>query len=369
MTQCDNAKAVLGELFITGFSGLELSDETSAFLSQAKIGGVILFAPNYENPAQLAELTHQIQDCRSEFPLWISADHEGGKVQRFKKGFTRIPEAAAVGAMNSPKLAFEVAEVMAKELKAAGINLNFCPIADIATNPKNPVIGNRAYGTQPEAVSKIISAIVRGHLTNGIQPCVKHFPGHGDTQTDSHFALPKIDTPLEVLQTREFIPFVKAFRSKCSMVMTAHIVNPKLDPKVPSTLSSFVLQEILRKQLRYNGIIISDDMEMKAIADHFGTDDAPRMAIEAGCDLLIYRTETASRIAYEALTRALENGSLSADRVLESANRVRAFKKECLLPYQDVSVADVGKKIGTPENLAVIQKVEQKVEERTSRRG
>lgn len=362
MSQIDDARKRLGELFIIGFNGFELADDTCAFISQAGIGGVILFQHNYDSPGQMVELTNQIQECRrGELPLWIGVDHEGGRVQRFKKPFTKIPEAATIGEADSPKLTFDIADLMAKELKAVGINLNFCPVADIATNPKNPVIGSRSFGSQEDHVSKMVTAAVRGHLVNGVQPCVKHFPGHGDTSTDSHYALPKIDTPLETLRDREFRPFVKAFKSRCQLVMSAHILNPKLDPKLPATLSSRVLREILRGELRYTKLIVSDDMEMKAITDHFGAEDAPRMAFEAGCDLLIYRSEAAARHAYEAVSKALDEGRLKPEIILEAAARNEAVKRDCLLPYQRIQVADVQQKIGTPEGLALVQKLEEQV--------
>jgi beta-N-acetylhexosaminidase len=347
MKNIEAAKQALGQLFIIGFSGLELSDETSSFLSQARIGGVILFSPNYENPGQVAELINEIQ----------SVDHEGARVQRFKKGFTKIPEAAAIGAMNSPRLTFEIAEMMAKELKAVGININYHPLADIATNPKNPVIGARAFGSDEETVTKQVTAMLRGHIIAGVQPCVKHFPGHGDTSTDSHFALPRVDTAPEILRDRELRPFAKAFKSHCAMVMTAHILATKLDPKLPATLSKAILQDLLRKEMRYTGLIISDDMEMKAITDHFGPDEAPRMAIEAGCDLLIYRSEAKARAAYEALTRALETGKLAPEIVLTAEQRSTELKKKVLMPYEPASITDLGRKIGTPENQAIVDKI------------
>ena len=358
MSLLEDARSRIGELFIIGFSGFELSDETSAFISQAGIGGVILFAQNYENPGQVAELSNQIQECRKDLPLWVSVDHEGGKVQRFKKPFTKIPEAALVGNLTSAKLAFELGDLMAKELKAVGINLNYCPVADIATNPKNPVIGVRAYGSTEEQVSRLVTAIVRGHMVNNVQPCVKHFPGHGDTSTDSHFALPKVETPLEILRDREFRPFVRAFKSRCSMVMTAHILYPQLDPKYPATLSKKIL-DLLRVDLRYTRVIISDDLEMKAITDHFGADEAPVLALNAGCDLLIYRSEAGARAAYEAVSKALESDKISPEVIIQAAERVRSLKKDSLLPYEPISIAEIGKKIGTPENLALIQKIEE----------
>ncbi len=356
----NEAAEIVGELFITGFSGLEVADETAAFLAQAKIGGVLLFAHNFENPAQVAELTNQIQESRSELPLWVSVDHEGGRVQRFKRGFTRIPDATTIGATQSPQLAFEISELIARELHAVGINLNFCPVADIATNPKNPVLGNRSFGSTPDLVAKMVSAVIRGHLVRGIQPCLKHFPGHGDTSTDSHFALPRIDTPLEILKEREFIPFLKGFRSKCSMVMSAHILNSQLDPHWPATLSTRILQEILRGDLGYSGVIVSDDMEMKAMTDHFGAQEVPVRALQAGCDLLIYRTEGACRIAYEAVVRALEEKTLDASIVLDSVHRVRTLKKRVFPKYQPVLVAQVGKHLNLPEFRELVERIEEK---------
>jgi len=354
----DLARQVLGRLFITGFSGLELSNDTSVFISQADIGGVILFAPNYDSPAQVAELINQVQECRRELPLWVCVDQEGGRVQRFKKGFTRIPDAWSIGVKNSPKLAFEISEMMAKELKAVGVNVNFCPVTDIVTNPKNQVIGNRAYGDTEELVTKMSSAVVRGHLVHGVQPCVKHFPGHGDTSTDSHMALPKVDADWSSLLDRELRPFTRAFKSHCSMVMTAHILNPRIDPKFPATLSRKTLRELLRGELRYSRLIVTDDMEMKAIADHFGQEEAPCLAIEAGCDLLIYRSENGTRRAYAAVAQALENGRLAPELVIEAAARISEVKKEFFKEaYRPVAVADVGRNIGLPEHQALVDRI------------
>jgi beta-N-acetylhexosaminidase len=357
MASIDDAKKALGQLFIVGFSGLELSNETAAFISQANIGGVILFAHNYETPAGVAELINQVQECRTEAPLWISVDHEGGKVQRFKKGFTLIPPAATVGATDSPKLAFELAEMMGKELKAVGVNLNFCPVADIQTNAKNPVIGSRAYGDNEERVSKIVTGIVRGHMVSGVQPCVKHFPGHGDTSVDTHLALATVDTPLDILKDREFRPFLKSFKSRCSMVMTSHVVVKAVDPEFPATLSKKVLTDLLRNELRYTRIIITDDMEMKAITDHYGAEEAPRLAIEAGCDLLIYRSEAGARHAYASILKTLDDGKLSPEVVLQAWARLKEHKHEALGQYQPVNVTDVGQKVGVPAHQELIDRI------------
>jgi beta-N-acetylhexosaminidase len=355
MSKIDEAKKNLGELFVMGFDGQELSDETSAFLSQANIGGIIFFARNYVNPQQIAELSDSIQACRSKLPLWISVDHEGGTVQRFMNGFTPIPEARDLTEKKSPKDVFEISEMIAKELFSVGVNLNYSPVTDINSNPLNPIIGRRAFGEKEEETSKYVSSFVRGHVTNGVHACAKHFPGHGDTTVDSHLALPTVTTPLELLRDREFKPFIKAFKAGCRFLMTAHVLNPSLDPQFPATLSSYTLNTILREELRFSGLIMSDDLEMQAITDHYGADMAPVMAINAGCDLLIYRSEAGARHAYASMLKALDDGRLSADRVNESAELSRQLKEETLLPYSPTNADQIKAKVGTPANRALVQ--------------
>lgn len=355
ISKIDLAKKYLGECFIMGFSGKTLSDETAAFLTQAEIGGVIFFSHNYESPEQIAKLSDAVQSCRQDLPLWISVDHEGGRVQRFKKGFTLIPEARDLAENKNPKEVFEISEMIAKELFAVGVNLNYAPVTDINSNPENPIIGRRAFGETEEDTSKFVSGFVRGHITNGVHACAKHFPGHGDTNIDSHLALPSVDTDLETMREREFKPFVKAFKAGCRFLMTAHILNKALDAELPSTLSSYTLNEVLRAELRYTGLILSDDMEMQAITDHYGADVAPVMAINAGCDLLIYRSEKAARFAYVSMMKALDDGTLSADRVIESAELSKAIKAETLLPYLPTSLEKISKVVGTDDNKAMVK--------------
>jgi beta-N-acetylhexosaminidase len=351
------AQDLLGECFMIGFKGLELSEPTAAFFKQARIGASILFAHNYESPAQVAELCNQIQECQSDLPMWVAVDQEGGRVQRFKKHFTLFPEALAIGAKNSPKLTFDLAEALARELKAVGINVNFAPVADINTNPKNPVIGNRSFGDNEELVTQMVTASVRGHLVGGVLPCVKHFPGHGDTHVDSHLALPRLMTPLETLRDREMKPFIRAFKSRCQMVMTAHILNPQIDPEVPGTLSKILLQDILRGELRYKGIIFSDDMEMQAITDHYGINDAPVRALNAGCDILCYRSEERGRQAYEACSKALHEGRILPQTIITAAERSREIKRETLLPYEPARVSRVGEVVGIDAHAALVRQI------------
>lgn len=361
MTNTAELRKLLGQCFFIGFDGLELPPSIQSFIQENGIGGVTLFANNYESPAQVAELINSIQALRGDAPpLAICVDHEGGRVQRFKKPFTKFPEARAIGDQNSPKLAYECAEMMAKELKTVGVNINFAPVADINTNPANPVIGRRAYGDTEEHVSKMVSGIVRGFLSNGIQCVVKHFPGHGDTTQDSHFHLPKIKTPLDTILAREVKPFTKAFKSRCELVMMAHIIVEDVDPKVPATLSKKIIQDILRGQLRFRGLIFSDDMEMKAIADNFGEADAALMALEAGVNMLLYHTEPFQTRAFEGLLSKLSSpeGVAALAALEESAKRVTEFRAKNFLPYKHVYIPEITSVIGSPEHLALAQRLE-----------
>ncbi|MBL7716048.1 MAG: beta-N-acetylhexosaminidase [Bdellovibrionales bacterium] len=355
-------KEKLGSLILAGLPGQDLAETSKSFLKKSAIGGVIFFGPNYESPAQIAEMINEAQAARlagaHPLPLWTSLDQEGGRVQRFKAPFTKIPEAIQVGIAGSPKLAFELSELMATELKAVGINLNFFPVADVNSNPKNPVIGPRAYGSTEEEVSKMVTAAVRGHLTAGVTPCVKHFPGHGDTHVDSHWALPSVNTDLETLRSREVAPFLKAFKARCPMVMTAHLLNPRLDPDHPATFSEKTLQKFLREELRFKGIIISDDLLMKAVVDHYGETEIPVLAINAGCDLLCYRNQETAEKAYEALVHGWESGKLSKERVAQSIERHEKAKAELIQDYKPVEIQEISKAFNTEKAQTLLAAIE-----------
>lgn len=353
----------LGDLIIFGFKGLDVSAETQKTILNFGISNVILFGPsnpynsnnNYSSKQQLIELTDQLQSLRtSPEPMIISADQEGGLVQRFRSDFTILPSAKKIAEKNSVQLAFELAQIQAKELFAAGIQLNFAPVCDINTNPTNPVIGTRAFGSEEADVSKMVTAIVRGHLTQKVETCIKHFPGHGDTHTDSHFALPTVNTPLETLRAREWIPFHRAMKSGCNFLMSAHILLPHIDPKFPGTLSRTFLKKYLRNELKYQGIVVSDDMQMQAITDHFG-EDAPILALEAGCDLLCYRTEDVAIQAMNTIEKAIMDKRLTIHQLKESVNRVRKVRQNIKLAKKEMGISERLQQIGCATHLAFVE--------------
>lgn len=353
----------LSQMFLVGIPGTELSSATEEFLKDYQPGGIIYFAQNYETPALVAEMSENIQSTRDKarnLPLFISVDHEGGKVQRFRKPFTHFPEPAEIGDIGSPKLAFLVAEVMARELKAVGVNLDYHPLCDIHTRPSNPVIGRRAFGMDDELVSRMASAMVRGFVANGMVSCVKHFPGHGDTTVDSHFDLPKVEVPWDELMQRELKPFARAIRSRVDMIMTAHILNTALDPVYPATLSYSTITNGLRKEMRYNRLVITDDMQMDAVAKHFGEEDMIALAINAGCDILLYRHEEKGRKAMDIAFKFLADGRISAEAVEAAYARIKEVKDRVLSPYVAPPMDQISKIVGCEAHQEVLRMVLEK---------
>ncbi len=338
----------LGQLFVTGISGCELLDHEKEFLEESDIGGVIFFKENYESSSQLAELTNKIQTCRSEYPLFTLVDQEGGRVQRFKNQFSIIPSMYDLSLLDSPKIIFEVASIMAKELVACGINVNLAPVCDVWTNPANKVIGDRSFGTNTEMVEKNVSAAIRGFQTNGVLACGKHFPGHGDTKLDSHFNLPYVKTSMEKLEERELIPFIKASKSRVDFIMMAHLVVDAIDDKLPTTVSAKAY-EFLRNRLKFEKIIITDDMHMGAITKQFTFEEAAIKALDAGADILEYRDMNEAIIAFNAVRDAIDKGILNKEKIQEKINRVMKVKKNKLSEYKPIYIPDISKTLGNKE--------------------
>ncbi|PIK14116.1 MAG: beta-N-acetylhexosaminidase [Halobacteriovorax sp. JY17] len=352
----------LGQLIITGISGPSLLDEEREFLEKENIAGVILFSNNYESPAQLAELVNQIQTTRKEYPLFICVDNEGGRVFRFKTGFTKVPSMMELGSLNSPKTVFECSQIMAKELKACGVNLNLAPVCDIVNNEQNKVIGDRAFGKTAEEVSKYISSVIRGLQTSDILSCAKHFPGHGCTTKDSHFDLPIIKKPLNEIRKEEFLPFTKAIKSRVEFVMMAHVIVEEINPDLPTSLCPEAY-EILREELRYTKLIISDDMQMKAIADRYSYEEAAVMAINAGADIIEYKDMEFARKALNGLKQAQKNQELKNETILDRHSRVMNCKERNLKEYTPIYIPEISKHVGTPASTTYIEEIKKKIEE------
>ena len=317
---------------MAGFDGLQVPVELRAIAREFGLGGVILFARNIDEPGQVAELCYEAARLTPDLPLWVSVDQEGGRVARLKAPFTEWPPMAALGRSGDVRLAERFARALAAELRAVGVTLDYTPVLDVLTNSRNPVIGDRALAGQAEEVARFGAAIIRTLQSEGIAACGKHFPGHGDTSTDSHLELPLVEHPPDRLRQVEFVPFRAAVEAGVATIMTAHVLVPSLDEKRPATLSRRIVYELLRDELGYEGVILSDDLEMKAIANEYTVPSAAVLAIEAGCDgvLICSGDHDTQAAALESLVHAVEAEQLSYSRVEDSLKRQQRAKERFL---------------------------------------
>ena len=339
-----NVVEQIGQLFMLGFDGTAVSPEWAELQTQYKPGGMIVFARNLEHPAQIVDLTNGLQARSPRSPLLIAIDQEGGRVSRLPGDFTIFPPCGAVGACRSEELAYAAAAVTAAELRAVGINMNMAPVLDVHSNPENPVIGDRAYGTDPHTVAELGLAAIRGLQGKGVVACGKHFPGHGDTSADSHKELPVVKAPAETLLERELPPFRHAIANGLASLMTAHVLYPALDAQRPATLSPTILTGLLREQWGFDGVVVTDDLEMRAIADHHDIGEASVQAFLAGADLLLICRDRARAVAaMDAIRKAVEEGTISKDRLDTSVRRIVQLKQRFLRTHlpADPSVAQL----------------------------
>jgi beta-N-acetylhexosaminidase len=322
----------IGQLLIAGFNGVSLPVELRSLSREFGLGGAILFARNVEEPAQVAELSREIATLTPDTPGWVSVDQEGGRVARLRSPFTEWPPMATLGRSGDPVLADRFARALAAELRAVGITLDYAPVLDIHTNPKNPVIGDRALSEEARMVADLGAAVIRGLQSEGLAACGKHFPGHGDTSTDSHHELPLVEHPVERLREREFLPFRAAIEAGVATIMTAHVFLPALDEQHPATLSRRVVTGLLREELRFSGVIISDDLEMKALAHDHAVEESAVQAIAAGCDtvLICSGDYEAQARTLEALVREVETNAAFMRRVDDALMRIRRVKERFL---------------------------------------
>jgi beta-N-acetylhexosaminidase len=325
-------RRTVGQLAIAGFDGKDIPAETRALAREFDLGGVIYFARNVESPEQVAELSHASRGLARETPLWISVDQEGGRVARLRKPFTEWPPMNTLGRSGDEQLAARFAKALARELRAVGINLDYAPVLDIHTNPKNPVIGDRAFAERAEDVARFARVVIRVLQREGIAACGKHFPGHGDTSADSHLELPLLEHGPDRFEAVELVPFRAAVEEDVACIMTAHVLVPAYDQTLPATLSPRIVDGILKKQLGYQGIVISDDLAMKAISASWKPGESMVAALAAGCDaVLLCDPKPAEQVeALEAVIHAVEQRRLPLSRVEDALARQHRVKARFL---------------------------------------
>lgn len=350
----------IGQLFMVGFMGTAVTPELASFIKEYKPGGVILFSRNLESVEQIVELTNDLQRCSPQSPLLISIDQEGGRVSRLPKGFTIFPACELIGRCNSTELAYAAAATIAKELRVVGINMNMAPVLDVNSNPDNPVIGDRAFGSLSDVVSEMALATAAGLQDNKVVACGKHFPGHGDTNADSHKELPVVEASRERLETIELPPFRRAAAAGVETMMTAHVLYKALDDGLPATLSPKIITHLLREEMRYDGVVLTDDLEMHAIVDHYGPGDAAVHALLAGCDvLLICKDRDREIAAFESVEKAVTSGAVSMQRLDQSVNRIQRVKQRYLCPYRPAVISEAKLVAGCRTHQALLHSIEQ----------
>jgi beta-N-acetylhexosaminidase len=357
------ARLAAARLCVVDFPGPEPSARLERLIADSHLGGVVLFRKNVVQPSQVAALTAQVRDIAAAArvrPPAIAIDHEGGVVNRFpphddRPRVTAFPGAMAIGATGDARLAYRAGAASGHELRALGIHHDYAPVADVNNNPDNPVIGVRAFGERPELVETMALAFARGLQDAGVAATVKHFPGHGDTDVDSHDALPLVGHDRDRLDRIELRPFEAAVRDGVASVMTAHIVYPALDAtRAPATMSAPIVQGILRDRWGFDGLVCTDSLLMRAIADHYGMGEAAVASVRAGCDVVLaLGAEEAQDEVLGRLAVAIETGEISSARLAEALARVDAFAARWVGPdRQAYGGADVTDEADTAARLA-----------------
>lgn len=319
----------IGQLALVGFDGFTIPPDVRSLAREFDLGGILLFRRNVESPDQVAGVAWEAAQLRRELPLWVAVDQEGGRVARIRKPFTEWPPAITLGRADDEKLAERFAGALSLELAAVGISLDFAPVLDILTNPANPVIGDRALGERAEVVARLGTAIIRTMQAHGVAACGKHFPGHGESSVDSHLELPVLDLPPDRLQAVELVPFRAAIAAGVTGIMPGHLLVPSLDERRPATISPAIVEGLLRRDLGFDGVVFTDDMNMKGITSQMPLDRAFVAAIAAGCDVgLLCGTDCAAHAAaLEALVHAVEREDVPWKRIEDALARQRRAKE------------------------------------------
>lgn len=353
----------VGQLFMVQLFGDQLTEVGRDFLARYQPGGVVLLGENAGTSAEVAALVHDFQSVITEaggLPLLVAVDQEPGPIAHLKDGFTQWPTPALITATGDPQLAFEVGAMTAAELRAVGVNMNLSPVADLETNPTNPIIVRRSFGSDPAQVSPMVGAYIQGLQAGGVLAVAKHFPGHGASTGDSHTELPVIDLPRERLEPVELAPFRAAVEAGAAAVMVAHIWYPALEPTpdTPASLSSSIISGVLRDEMGFEGLVLTDALDMDAIDVRYSYPEAVRLALDAGVDLFLsaHVGLGSHQEAIESLVAAVRAGEISEARINDSARRVLTAKARYgVLDWSPAETARPGEGIDLNASAALIE--------------
>ena len=334
----------IGQLLIVGIDGYNIDEKTIKMIQKYHIGGFILFNRNIQDANQTISLINSLKETNesNDIPLFISLDEEGGRVTRLPHEFIKTPSSKKIGKKDDEIFTYEIGKTIGRNVKSLGFNLDFAPVLDIFSNPNNTVIGDRAFGTNPKIVWKHGIQLMNGIKSENIIPVIKHFPGHGDTTVDSHEDLPFIDKNLGQIENFELIPFKKAIEKGAEVIMVSHIMLPNIDEANPATLSEKIINNILREELGFDGVIITDDMTMGAIVKNYDIGDASVKSLKAGSDIILVCHDYENYIkVINAIKDAVDNGEISLDCINQKVYRILKLKEKYNIEDRRIDSIDV----------------------------
>lgn len=334
----------IGQLVVAGIDSYENDEHSRELIEKYKVGGFILLGQNIKDTKQTLNLINSLKDsnAKNKIPLFFSIDEEGGRITRLPKEFAKLPTNKVIGEKNNSSLSFKIGSLLGEEVKAFGLNMNFAPVLDVNSNPKNPVIGDRSFGNNVDIVSKLGIQTMKGIQSQNIIAGVKHFPGHGDTSVDSHVGLPVVNNDLNRLKSLELIPFSKAIENRADVVMVAHILLPKIDKENPASFSKIVITDVLRNYLKYDGVVITDDMTMGAVVKNYDIGEASVKSLNAGSDIILvchdFDKETA---VIKAINSAVQNKTITEKSIDEKVYRVLKLKQKYNIKDEKINSVNV----------------------------
>jgi beta-N-acetylhexosaminidase len=340
-------EVMVGQMIVMDLRGTVLPEEMRKLLQAGLISGFLLFPGKDVSPEQIRKLTDAVRENSREYPAMIAIDQEGGRVLRLKAPFTQVPAMRRLGAKIDEKLAFEVGKIFGSELRAVGINTDFAPVVDLDLNPENQVIGDRSLGPGPETVAKLGAAIIDGLHSEKVVACAKHFPGHGASKEDSHLELPKLAADQKTIRERELVPFRRAIEAGVETVMVGHVLYPAFDKYHPATLSERIITQLLREEMRFDGVVIVDSLEMKAL-EGIPLADRAFMAVRAGADIMLIcdGIESARRI-HMAICQAVTMGVLPMETIYNAFQRIMKLKDRLLKQSDLPDLDSINKIVGS----------------------
>ena len=333
----------IGQMIFAGIDGVVLSEEGRRMVREDKVGGVILFKDNLVNANQIVTLLNSLkaENQEGDPSLFLGVDQEGGRVTRIPE-LNDLPTNKQIGQKNNLDYANHLGVLLGRQLNAYGFNLDFAPVMDVDSNPNNPIIGDRSFGSDPQVVSEFGISTMKGLQSQNVISVIKHFPGHGDTEVDSHVELPIVNKNLKELESLELIPFQNAIQNGADVVMVGHILLPEIDDSMPSSISKKVITDILRERMQYEGVVMTDDMTMKAILNNYEIGEAAVEAIKAGNDIVLiaHDYEKIDR-AIQAILDAVRNGEIKEEQINKSVERILHLKEKYRLSNNQLSSINI----------------------------